>query len=251
MMGGWIKIYQTIREHWIWNDPRKLKWWIDLLMLAEWRDSKRLVGSDLVTIKRGQLIASVHYLRERWAYKDDNGVQRKPSEHTILKFLSLLEADQMISRAKHPATRATMITIVNYDDYQQNSTAGCNEGSNDPCNYGCNDPCTEDKNNKNIKDNREGKSGKSEKRFSPPSIEEVDSYIREKGYTVDAERFVNFYESKGWYVGKNKMKNWRAAVATWQKEDNKRNGINQQRSCDKRRGTEATATRPEDYEGKF
>lgn len=79
MMGGWIKIYQTIREHWIWNDPRKLKWWIDLLMLAEWRDSKRLVGSDLVTIKRGQLIASVHYLRERWAYKDDNGVQRKPS----------------------------------------------------------------------------------------------------------------------------------------------------------------------------
>ena len=90
-----------------------------------------------------------------------------------------------------------------------------------------------------------------EKRFSPPSIEEVDSYIREKGYTVDAERFVNFYESKGWYVGKNKMKNWRAAVATWQKEDNKRNGINQQRSCDKRRGTEATATRPEDYEGKF
>ena len=35
-----------------------------------------------------------------------------------------------------------MITIVNYDDYQQNSTAGCNEGSNDPCN----DPCTEDKN---------------------------------------------------------------------------------------------------------
>ena len=157
----------------------------------------------------------------------------------------------MISRAKHPATRATMITIVNYDDYQHNSTAGCNEGSNDPCNDGCNDPCTEDKNNKNIKDNREGKSGKSEKRFSPPSIEEVDSYIREKGYTVDAERFVNFYESKGWYVGKNKMKNWRAAVATWQKEDNKRNGINQQRSCDKRRGTEATATRPEDYEGKF
>ena len=116
---------------------------------------------------------------------------------------------------------------------------------------GVNAPCTEDKNNKNIKDNREGKSGKSEKRFSPPSIEEVDSYIREKGYTVDAERFVNFYESKGWYVGKNKMKNWRAAVATWQKEDNKRNGINQQRSCDKRRGTEATATRPEDYEGKF
>ena len=250
-MGGWIKIYQTIREHWIWNDPRKLKWWIDLLMLAEWRDSKRLVGSDLVTIKRGQLIASVHYLQERWLYRDDDGVKRKPSEHTILKFLSLLEADRMISRAKHPATRATMISIVNYDDYQQNSMTGCNEDSNDPCNDGCNDPCTEDKNNKNIKDNREGKSGKSKKCFSPPTLEEVDSYIREKGYTVDAERFVNFYESKGWYVGKNKMKNWHAAIATWQKGDDKRNGNNQQRSDDKRRGIEATATRPEDFEGSF
>ncbi len=117
-----------------------------------------------------------------------------------------------------------MIAIVNYDDYQQNSATGCNEDSNDPCNDGCNDPCTEYKNNKNIKDNREGENGKSAKRFSPPSIEEVESYIRGKGYTVDAERFVNFYESKGWYVGKNKMKNWHAAIATWQKEDDKRNG---------------------------
>ena len=141
--------------------------------------------------------------------------------------------------------------IVNYDDYQQNSTQPCKGVSNTPCNDGCNDPCTEDKNKKNLKDNRDGENGKGEKRFSPPSIEEVASYIREKGYTVDAERFVNFYESKGWYVGKNKMKNWRAAVATWQKEDNKRNGNNQQRPSDKRRGTEATATRPEDYEGKF
>ena len=125
MMGGWIKIYQTIREHWIWERPRYLKWWLDLLMLAEWKDSKRLVKSVLVTIKRGQLIAS---------------------EHTILKFLSLLEADQMISRSKHPVTRATIIAIVNYDDYQQNNATGCNGVSNDPCNDGCNDPCTEDKN---------------------------------------------------------------------------------------------------------
>ena len=66
MMGGWIKIYQTIREHWIWERPRYLKWWLDLLMLAEWKDSKRLVKSVLVTIKRGQLIASVHYIVEQF-----------------------------------------------------------------------------------------------------------------------------------------------------------------------------------------
>lgn len=59
------------------------------------------------------------------------------------------------------------------------------------------------------------------KRFTPPSVEEVNSYILEKGYDVDAEAFVNFYESKGWFVGKNKMKSWKAALVTWNL--NKRN----------------------------
>lgn len=62
---------------------------------------------------------------------------------------------------------------------------------------------------------------KKEKRFTPPSVEEVNSYILEKGYDVDAEAFVNFYESKGWFVGKNKMKSWKAALVTWNL--NKRN----------------------------
>lgn len=53
------------------------------------------------------------------------------------------------------------------------------------------------------------------KRFTPPTVEEVNSYILEKGYDVDAEAFVNFYESKGWFVGKNKMKSWKAALVTW------------------------------------
>lgn len=52
-------------------------------------------------------------------------------------------------------------------------------------------------------------------RFTPPTTEEVREYIREKGYNVDAEKFVDFYESKGWMVGKNKMKDWKASVRTW------------------------------------
>ena len=55
------------------------------------------------------------------------------------------------------------------------------------------------------------------KRFVKPTIEEIEAYVREKGYNVDAERFFNYYESKGWFVGKSPMKNWRAAVATWEK----------------------------------
>lgn len=55
-------------------------------------------------------------------------------------------------------------------------------------------------------------------RFAPPTLEEVKEYCRERGNEVDAQRFVDFYEMKGWMVGKNKMKDWRAAVRTWERE---------------------------------
>ena len=52
-----------------------------------------------------------------------------------------------------------------------------------------------------------------------PTLEDVQEYISEKGYSVDAERFYSYYESNGWKVGKNPMKNWKAAVATWQRSE--------------------------------
>ena len=55
------------------------------------------------------------------------------------------------------------------------------------------------------------------KRFTPPTLEEVRKYCQERNNTVDPETFINFYESKGWYVGKTKMKDWRACVRTWEK----------------------------------
>jgi hypothetical protein len=55
--------------------------------------------------------------------------------------------------------------------------------------------------------------------FQTPTMDEISSYIKEKGYQVDAQRFFDFYESKGWYIGKNKMKDWRAAVRTWARSD--------------------------------
>lgn len=52
-------------------------------------------------------------------------------------------------------------------------------------------------------------------RFFPQTIDEVRAYCAEKGYTVDADRFVDYYTSNGWKVGKNPMKDWKAAVRTW------------------------------------
>lgn len=59
-----------------------------------------------------------------------------------------------------------------------------------------------------------------ENRFVPPTADDVAAYAREKSLTIDAQRFVDFYESKGWMVGKNKMKDWKAAVRGWCSRNN-------------------------------
>ena len=64
-------------------------------------------------------------------------------------------------------------------------------------------------------------SPKRNSRFIPPTAEEVREYCAEHNYSVDPQRFVDFYECKGWMVGKNKMKDWKAAVRTWARRDQK------------------------------
>ena len=58
--------------------------------------------------------------------------------------------------------------------------------------------------------------------FVPPTVEEISQFCIENNIGIDANTFFNFYESKGWYVGKNKMKNWKAAVRTWERKDKER-----------------------------
>lgn len=55
------------------------------------------------------------------------------------------------------------------------------------------------------------------KRFKAPTVDEVRAYCKERGNDVDAEHFVSYYESNGWMVGKNRMKDWMAAVRTWER----------------------------------
>lgn len=53
-------------------------------------------------------------------------------------------------------------------------------------------------------------------KFRKPTLEEVKAYCQERGNTVDAQQFLDFYESKGWKVGGEPMKDWKAAVRTWE-----------------------------------
>ena len=66
--------------------------------------------------------------------------------------------------------------------------------------------------------NREKEIVKKEIRFLPPTIEEVRAYCEERGNGIDPDRFIDYYASKGWMIGKNKMKDWKAAVRNWERK---------------------------------
>jgi uncharacterized protein YdaU (DUF1376 family) len=78
------------------------------------------------------------------------------------------------------------------------------------------EPCTDGhltNNHKPITNNH----NKSNGAFAPPTVDQVRDYVTDNRYPVDPEKFCDFYASKGWMVGKNKMKDWKAAVRTWSK----------------------------------
>lgn len=77
--------------------------------------------------------------------------------------------------------------------------------------------------NANVNVNVNGKVNEKDKcrktAFVPPTVEEVEDYIKEKGYRVNVENFIAYYQSNGWRVGANKMKDWHAAVVSWHIRD--------------------------------
>ena len=74
--------------------------------------------------------------------------------------------------------------------------------------------------NENENENKDLNKSKKVASFQKPTLELVEEYMKERGMSNYASRFHNFYESKGWMVGKNKMKDWKAAVRNW--EDDKK-----------------------------
>lgn len=74
--------------------------------------------------------------------------------------------------------------------------------------------------NKDIDGENKEKRSTKEKNFIPPTIEEVYSYCEERHNNVNPQLFIDYYTAKGWRIGRDKMKDWRAAIRTW--ENNQR-----------------------------
>ena len=83
-----------------------------------------------------------------------------------------------------------------------------------------------EKENKNEKEKEKENENKREcvvtaQRFTPPTREEIDGYLRENRLEIDADRFMNYYQSNGWMVGQNHMQDWKAAIRNWAAKDRK------------------------------
>ena len=105
-MDGWIKLQRAIKEHWIWKDPVKLKWWIDILISVNHAPTKVNIGNQLFECGRGQSIQSLSNWASQWGVSKDKA----------RNFLVLLEKDGMISHES--IGKSTRITVCKYDTYQ-------------------------------------------------------------------------------------------------------------------------------------
>ena len=193
-MKGWISLHRKIQDHWVWQNEKYLKAWIWFLLRANHDDNKVLIGADLTTVKRGEFITSLNNIAE----------STKLSIRATRTFLTLLEKDKMI--VKKSTSKLTKITILKYDSYQPERQTNDKRVTNQ---RQTNDkPATTDNNVTN-----------NDKNIIPPQFDWIKQYCIERKNNVDCNKFFDFYESKNWMVGKNKMKDWQASVRTWEKKE--------------------------------
>lgn len=229
-MEGWITLNRSLLDHELWQDEpfTRGQAWVDLLLLANHEPRKILIGGDVVQLEIGSYVTTIRRLSERWFRSID----------WVTKYLRLLESERMIQTkivGKGRNTR-TVLLLVNYAVYQYSANAKQNaERSNSD--QVANAKRTQD-GGKGVLDNnidyinkQQGNNETREqitpnilsdiapkggaKKFVKPTLEEVEDFCYEQNLGIDPAQFIDFYETNGWRVGKNPMKDWKAAARNW------------------------------------
>ena len=118
MAKGWIKLHRKIWDNWIWEDPEKLRAWLDILLMVNHEDKNVPYNGKMITIKAGQKLTSINKLSERWGW----------SKHRVYRFFLLLKEDNMCYT--NGTTSGTIITVVNWESYQSvDNTDGTTNGT--------------------------------------------------------------------------------------------------------------------------
>lgn len=202
---GFFKISRKLKESWLYpsNENRKFtkyEAWIWIIENARFCCSEQtLLNGKLVIIPRGYLSTTVENLSRIFMW----------NVRTTEKFLQLLETDDKIQRFKiNPKMKKsyTLLKVNNYNKYQPEIYEVCKSEYRSKCNLNC---CLKEKPKQEKKETKR-------KVFTKPTLDEVAAYCIERSNGIDAASFINFYESKGWLIGKSPMKDWKAAVRTWE-----------------------------------
>lgn len=216
---GWIQLHRKIKDNWIWEDPAKLKAWLDILMMVNHEEKKILVNGELVTIHRGEKLTSIVKLSERWGW----------TRRRVVRFLDLLENDKMCTTNR--TANGTTIKVNNYKEYQgfkptkrttndtTNSTA--DDTPDDTADSTADDTQTIMNNNSSNNANNFFCAGALKK--IPPEKSDVEAYCREKRYRgMDIDGFFEYYDMRDWKLaGGLKMPDWTKAVDYWHSKGKK------------------------------
>lgn len=119
MTNGYFKLQRRFFAHWLWTEKRclsKAEAWLDLLQIAAFMPTKRIVRDKLLKIEEGELVASLRYLADRWEWNKDK----------VAAFLKLLESEEMIRRESRQGE--SVIILCNYKDYTRTPDMGSDTG---------------------------------------------------------------------------------------------------------------------------
>lgn len=105
-MGGYIKLYRQIQDSWIWDNPTHLKWWLDIIFMANHCKKRKEIAGKIVEFEAGEFHTSQLKLSQKW------GVSVK----TVRRFLNLLEDEKMVIQTKK--NKGTTIKVSNYLAFQ-------------------------------------------------------------------------------------------------------------------------------------
>lgn len=194
--------------------------WVDLILLANHDRSFFYKRNVKVIVERGQVGRSEVELADRWKW----------SRTKLRKFINDLEKEQQV--VQHKSTVTQILTISNYEEYQKKEQQSIQQQDSSKTSKEQQQDTYNNVNNANKKDidNSDKPNNPTlpkNKIFFPPSTEEVKEYCEERKNGIDAQYFINFYQAKGWMIGKNKVKDWKACVRTWEGNNfNKSNGGN-------------------------
>ena len=195
---GWIKIHRKIRRSAAFQNPTVGWVWVNLLLEANWERSQLLTGEWL---EAGDLIIG------QAKFADSIGVTRQ----NLRTALSNLEKckNLTIRSTKH----GTHITICNYSSYQNSEIEANQQLTNSQPT--ANQQLTNSQPQNKKERSKEVKKERNRSIARPANIDEVRQHWKAEALQGDPDAFWDFYESKGWMVGKNQMKRWRRAASGW------------------------------------